>query len=110
MTTLEKLSAHGRPVDDLPDWNPTDAEAFVNFIESNVGQKLSQIIAAGKPTLPDGSNPHRGLVALGEARGYDSIVDLLVTLRRAVLRKPNTPTQVENYPSLDDDSKWPSDK
>lgn len=90
----------------LPEWSSDDAAVLRDFIASSTGQKLLVLLASMSPSLLDGSDVNKTLVASGEVKGYTLAISNIHDLRTT--RPEEASGQSDNYPSLDDDSKWDS--
>lgn len=88
---------------ELP-WESPDAVALSEFLRSQTGTRLLHHLSLEMPSLLDGSDVNKTLVASGEVKGFQKALDTLLTL--TVERPPETPVQSEMYPSLDDEEKW----
>lgn len=87
-----------------PEWTSDDALTLKAFLESSTGHKLAQTLAFIAPTLLDGEHKNKTLVASGVVKGYTEAIENLFSLQNS--RPKETEPQSENYPSLDDDTKW----
>jgi len=88
----------------LPEWTSDDALTLKGFLESSTGQKLAQTLAFLAPTLLDGEHKNKTLVASGVVKGYNEAVEQLFSLQTT--RPKEMEPKPDNYPSIDDDSKW----
>jgi hypothetical protein len=89
---------------ELPEWNSDDALTLKGFLESSTGIKLAQTLAFLAPTLLDGEHKNKTLVASGVVKGYTEAVETLFSLQNS--RPKEMEPKTDNYPSIDDDSKW----
>lgn len=87
-----------------PEWTSDDALFLKNFLESSTGVKLGQTLAFLAPALLDGKHKNKTLVASGVVKGYAEALENLFSLQTN--RPRETEPKSDNYPSLDDDSKW----
>lgn len=87
-----------------PEWTSDDALTLKGFLESSTGIKLAITLAHLAPSLLDGGDVNKTLVANGEVKGYTEAVENLFALQNS--RPKEMEPKSENYPSLDDDSKW----
>lgn len=87
-----------------PEWNSDDALTLKGFLESSTGLKLTQTLAFLAPNLLDGEHKNKTLVASGVVKGYTEAVETIFSLQTS--RPKEMEPKSDNYPSLDDDSKW----
>jgi len=90
---------------ELTEWNSIHADNLRAFLRTESGKMLVPLLTALRPQLLDGGHPNKTLVRNGEVRGYElclSYFDLI--LSPEFLKQPQPAD--ENYPDLDDDSKW----
>lgn len=87
----------------LPEWSSDDAAALKLFLESDLGARAMAHVLVDQPSLLDGSDVNKTLVASGQVQGFVLAVE---SLFRLTYEQP-TPTEAHtDYPNLDDDSKW----
>jgi len=91
----------------LPEWSSDDAALLKSFFESSTGKKTLEILSYSAPSLMDGSDVNATLVRSGRVGGYGEAITNLLALRNS--RPPETTGAPETYPSLDDDSQWPTE-
>lgn len=89
---------------ELPEWTSDDALTLKSFLESSTGVKLAQTLAFLAPTLLDGEHKNKTLVANGVVKGYTEAVENIFMLQTN--RPKEAEPKSDNYPSLDDESKW----
>lgn len=87
-----------------PEWTSDDALTLKGFLETSSGVKLAQILAFLAPTLLDGEHKNKTLVASGVVKGYTEALENLFSLQTS--RPKEAEPKTDNYPSIDDDSKW----
>jgi hypothetical protein len=87
-----------------PEWTSDDALSLKGFLESSTGNKLAKTLAFLAPNLLDGEHKNKTLVASGVVKGYAEAVENIFSLTTS--RPKELEPKSENYPSLDDDSKW----
>lgn len=87
-----------------PDWNSDHAKLLRDFLESEAGQLALAWVSHNAPTLLDGSDVHKTLVASGEVKGYGRALAELVSLTYEKPKVEQEPTP--NFPDLDDDAQW----
>lgn len=88
----------------LPEWSSDDAAQLKLFLESNVGQRALAHVLDEKPSLLDGSDVNKTLVASGNVRGFVLAIE---SLFRLTYEQPTQDKQADtDYPDLDDESKW----
>lgn len=92
---------------DAPEWISENASELKSFIASDTGQKLLELLSYNAPNLLDGGDVNKTLVASGKLDGFMSAVDFILGLRTH--RPPEATPKADAYPSLDDDSKWPTE-
>jgi|GEM_PF-3955086 len=86
------------------DWDSVHAENLKAFLTSDSGQLALAWVSYFAPALLDGSDVNRTLVASGEVKGYTAALSNLLALTREA-PQPSKPAQ-EEFPDLEDDSKW----
>ena len=89
---------------ELPEWGSDDALSLKSFLESSTGIKLAQTLAFFSPALLDGEHKNKTLVASGVVKGYHEAVEQLFSLQTT--RPKEMEPKSDNYPSIDDESKW----
>jgi len=84
-------------------WSNENARQTRAFLDTPTGQFLLDTLrmSIGMPT--DGTDQGRTLVSAGEIRGRAQMLNLLLAHRQA---PDQVAEKAEEYPSLDDDSKW----
>jgi len=86
------------------EWTSVEAKTLRDFLQSDVGKKLLTLCASQAPSLLDGSDVHKTLVSSGERKGFDTLLDFILGL---VVEPPAKDAPISNeYPDLNDDSKW----
>lgn len=90
-----------------PEWSSEDTLIFRQFLESPVGRRLIPALVEKVPGLKDGGDLNAILIRSGEVRGFQASVRELLELAYP----PPGPTPVrEEYPNLEDDSKWSTEQ
>lgn len=90
-----------------PEWASEHAHILKEFLATETGRRLQEIIAYNCPPFLDGSNVNTTLVASGKRAGYEEALVFLTSLTKVQPEQPNQQFS-ETYPPLDDDSKWES--
>lgn len=85
------------------EWTQDDARNLKAFLSSPTGQLAIQWIEFRLPVLLDGSHPVKALVSSGELKGYQRALSELAAL---CFERPEPVKVDDNFPDLDDDSKW----
>lgn len=85
------------------DWRSDDAIALRTFLESETGQRALHHLSEAAPTLLDGSDVNKTLVASGCVKGFSDAINALISL---TVELPQSAPVKDSYPSLDDDSAW----
>lgn len=85
-------------------WESSDAVALREFFLSRSGQRALMHLSDQIPSLLDGSDVNKTLVASGVVKGWN---DSLRALLNLTIEQPAPVKAPEAYPSLDDDSAWP---
>lgn len=86
-----------------PQWSSEDAIALRTFLKSETGQRALYHISEAAPTLLDGSDVNKTLVASGCVKGFSDAINALITL--TVETPPSIPEK-SAYPDLDRDELW----
>lgn len=87
-----------------PDWCSEDAIALRTFLQTETGTRFLFHLSESSPTLLDGSDVNKTLVASGCVKGFSDAVNALIAL---TVEPPDSATpKNSNYPSLDDESAW----
>lgn len=84
-------------------WDSNNAANLATFLETPTGKLTLQWLQYESPKLSDGEHLNKTLVKSGEVKGYGSALENLLSL---TVEQPAEATTVDNYPSLDDHSKW----
>jgi len=84
-------------------WDSNNAANLATFLETPTGKLTLAWVQYWAPALTDGEHLNKTLVRSGEVKGYSAALENLITL---TVEQPAEATQVDNYPSLDDHSKW----
>lgn len=93
--------------DTPPNWGADEAAWWRSVLETPVGVKLLQRLAAFRPSLPlPSGDPNFAAQHAMYAAGYEAAVRELFDLRKAPESEVKSPP--EAYPDLDDDTKWPT--
>ena len=85
------------------EWDSNNARDLKLFLESETGRLAVQWLFHLGPSLLDGADVNKTLVASGEVKGYASAIQTLLGLQ---IEQPKSAPQPTNYPSLDDDQAW----
>ena len=90
------------------EWTSEDAVRLKEFLNSQTGNRVMQILAMGAPELLDGTHKNKTLVSAGMLTGYQAAITNMVKL---TYENPNDPVVSDappqgNYQSLDDDAAW----
>lgn len=88
-------------------WESSDAVALREFFESKSGQRALLHVSSQIPSLLDGSDVNKTLVASGVVKGWNNALTALLNL---TIEQPAPVKVPETYPSLDDDSAWEDSK
>lgn len=88
---------------DKLEWNSDDAKFLRDTLETPSFQKALAFVIAEKPALLDGSHMNKTLVASGVVKGFEFCLETLFKLTQ---EQPQTGVTHENYPDLDNESKW----
>ena len=88
-------------------WTSDDEANWREFLHTKTGSKLIPKLLEATPGLLPGGGTNEVLIRSGEVRGINLIAREMLSLTHA---KPVAPTHIENFPDLDDDSKWPEEK
>lgn len=81
-------------------WHEEDSQNWLAFVQTATGQKLLTILCEAEPSSGMTTDAVR---ALGLIEGHRQVVTVLKELTK-VIPPPAQPP--EQYPDLDDDSKW----
>ena len=87
----------------LPEWSSDDAAALKLFLESDLGSRAMAHVLVEQPSLLDGSDVNKTLVASGQVQGFVLAIE---SLFRLTYEQPEPIEAPTDYPNLDDDSKW----
>ena len=99
-TNTPKVATH-------PKWDVDDALVLRTFLESDTGRRTLEWLKFWAPVLLDGSHVNKALVASGEVKGHMATIENLHSLTREnPIPEPLVQEQSEEYPDLDDDTKW----
>jgi hypothetical protein len=89
---------------EAPPWTKDSAALFKQFCESGVGQLFLATVISGRPSLLSGqADLEATALQAREVAGYERAVNLILSLMEPPIEAPS---ETENYPPLDDDSKW----
>lgn len=90
------------------EWNSDDVITFRNFIENtSTGKKILSRMLESTPPLLSGGETNEIMIRNGEVRGVQIIANAFLQLASPL---PEVTQDVDNYPPLEDDSKWDGDK
>jgi len=87
-----------------PDWTSVEAKALRDFLDSYVGKLTVSWLVHLAPSLLDGADVNKTLVASGVVKGYGEALNSLFSLRASRL-VPDTSSS-EAYPDLDSPTAW----
>jgi hypothetical protein len=89
------------------EWSSEDSARLKEFLNSQTGSRVLEVLAIQAPELLDGSHPNKALVAAGTLAGYQGAIS---TIFRLTYENPNPPDPKSeaptSYQSLDDDAAW----
>lgn len=89
-------------------WDSDDVIAFRNFIENTkTGKKVLSRMLESTPALLSSGETNAIMIRNGEVRGVQIMANAFLQLATPL---PEVPKDIENYPSLEDDTKWDGDK
>lgn len=91
------------PTTQPPEWDSADANNLKLFLGTPTGTRMLGHLYFLCPSLLDGSDVNKTLVASGAVKGYTRAVETLISL---TTEKPATPVVSESYPSLENDALW----
>lgn len=87
-----------------PEWTSDHRKLLQDFLESDAGQIALAWVAHNAPSLLDGSDVNKTLVASGEVKGFNRFLSELISL---TYEKPTSEAPAStSFPDLDDNSKW----
>jgi hypothetical protein len=84
-------------------WDSNNAALLASFLETPTGKLTLQWLQYWAPALADGEHLNKTLVKSGEVKGYLAALENIVSL---MVEQPVEANPAENYPSIDDASKW----
>jgi hypothetical protein len=84
-------------------WESSDAQRLREFLDSSTGKRVLEHLASVCPSPYDGGNANLMVAEAKKIEGFQDAVSSLVNLTR---EQPPQPTAEEQYPDLNDDSKW----
>ena len=88
----------------IPEWNKDSAELLRQFLDTGAGQLFITHLSAARPALlPDSADINHTATRASTVRGFELAVNAVLSLSVPPVAEK---TEVENYPNLDDDSKW----
>jgi hypothetical protein len=90
----------------LPEFDSEDSAHWRDFLKTKTGAKLFPAWLDGTPSLLAGGELNAILIRSGESRGWSSAAQALGQL---AYPQPDVKPSSDEYPSLDDDSKWPKE-
>lgn len=88
-----------------PEWDQDCTLKLREFLETREGRLTLEWLKFWSPSLLDGSDVNRTLVASGEVKGYTATLENIFSLAREN-PIPEPPKILESYPDPEDDSKW----
>lgn len=89
-----------------PAWDADDAKVLRFFLECPTGLRAMAWLKYWAPELLDGSHKNKTLVASGVVKGYTEAIENLRSLHVENPIPDDGLVQSNEYPSLDDDTKW----
>lgn len=90
------------------EWNSDDVITFRNFLESTrTGRKILPKLLESTPPLLSKGHVNAILIRNGEVRGVQIIANAFLQLANPL---PEVAKTIDNYPPLEDESKWDGDK
>lgn len=87
----------------LPDWSSDQAATLKEFLQSETGQAAIAHVLSERPSLLDGADVNRTLVASGEVKGFTTAIE---SLFRLTYEQPAPEVISNEYPDLDDEAQW----
>jgi hypothetical protein len=93
-----------------PAWTKDAAEIVQSFLRSPVGTAALAHIAARRPKLTVGTDVNAAALAGSAAAGYERCIDNFLSLADIPAAEGDAKPADDNYPDIDDNSKWPEDK
>lgn len=88
------------------EWTPEDSLNWEKFLQTQTGSRLIPKCVESAPLLLETGHVNAILVRSGKLLGYQAAVKGLLEL--SVPPQAEQEQTPENYPSLYDDSKWPT--
>lgn len=88
-----------------PEWDQDCTLELRAFLESRTGRLTLEWLEFWSPVLLDGAHMNKTLVASGEVKNFLATMKQLHSLAREN-PIPEPPKVHEEYPDLDDDTKW----
>lgn len=85
------------------EWDSANAQSLREFLEGVTGQRMLQHLSFALPESYDGPNGTQMIAAAKKIEGFQEAISTLVNLTK---EQPPQETPVEQYPDLNDDSKW----
>ena len=85
------------------EWDSGNAQLLREFLEGPTGQRMLQHLSFSLPESYDGPNGTQMIAAAKKIEGYQEAISNLVNLTK---EQPQQAMPTEQYPDLDDDSKW----
>lgn len=85
------------------DWDSGNAKSLREFLETPTGQLMLQHLSFSLPDAYDGPNGNQMIAAAKKIEGYQEAISTLVNLTK---EQPIQAQADEQYPDLNDDSKW----
>lgn len=84
-------------------WSTEDESHWLAFLQTPTGGRLLPKLAEQAPQLLDGGHVNRVLIRSGELRGFQSAIQILLSLSHA---PPRLDINNNNYPAPEDDRAW----
>lgn len=91
------------PPNKTVEWDSANAQSLREFLEGPTGQRMLQHLSASLPEPYDGPNGTQMIAAAKKIEGYQEAISTLVHLTK---EQPQQAAPVEQYPDINDDSKW----
>ena len=83
-------------------WDSDDAKILKDFLATTTGALALQHVLYAQPAFSD-ADPHKTMVSSCIREGYQRAIQALLDLQS---HQPPQAEPVNNYPDLDDESKW----
>lgn len=87
------------------DWSEVDVDHWAEFLRTQTGQRLIPKLVESAPRLLEAGELNAILIRSGSLLGFQSAAQTLLELSAMPEQQPSG--VVDNFPNLEDDSKWP---